>query len=66
MKYEVGNSEPVGSSTHGLPERYESALQTLGAAERRGFWSALSQRSGWPCDEISHGEVEAALFREVG
>ena len=32
---------------------------------RRGFRSALSPRSGRPCVEISHCEVEQALFREV-
>ena len=40
--------------------------QAPGAPQaRRGFCSALSQRSGRPCVEISHCEVEPALFREV-
>ena len=63
------NSEPVGFSAHGRPERGESALQNPrprgpqapGAPQaRREFWGALSQRSGRPCAEISHGEEEAA------
>ena len=37
----------------------------LAGQARRGFCSVLSQRSGRPCVEISHCEVEAASFREV-
>ena len=37
-----------------------------GAPQARcGFWSALWQRSGRPCAEVSRGELEAALLHEV-
>ena len=60
LKEEVIISEPVGFSTNGQPERCESALQNPqsrgpqapGAPQaRRGFGSALSQRSSRPCAE---------------
>ena len=74
LTYKVVISEHVELSAHGRPERGESAgkahnpgePQAPGAPQaRRGFCSVLSQRSGRPCVEISHCEVEAALIREV-